>query len=246
MRNTDCNTFFELVVLHNLYLKLDVKWWLHTVSKWFIRESLKEFGSYRVHLGKAHLFLITRDPSLLIRPVSEALVEVLDPNLVGSRVSGFRIQVDPWRPLVWGQIKQFCAVLFGSQWSILRCVCVHVEVSVHYEVICLSDSTTITQQLEQKKTPHRILNRPHTLTARITISSECHVNFFLFCINDQKLTHQLLTSWETTPDRYLVSKPWVFFFPYLFCDGFKCISGRVSSLLFAQVEVCLPPCFQLY
>ncbi|XP_016363570.1 peptidyl-prolyl cis-trans isomerase-like 2 [Sinocyclocheilus anshuiensis] len=40
------------------------------------------------------------------------------------------------------------------------------------KVICLSDSTTITQQLEQKKTPRRILNQPHSLTARITISSE--------------------------------------------------------------------------
>ncbi len=190
--------------------------------------------------GKSTFILITRDPSLLIRPVSEALVEVLDPNLVGSRVSGFRIQVDPWRPLVWGQIKQFCAVLFGSQWSILRCVCVHVEVSVHYEVICLSDSTTITQQLEQKKTPHRILNRPHTLTARITISSECHVNFFLFCINDQKLTHQLLTSWETTPDRYLVSKPWGFFF-HTYSAMVLSASLAVSQVFFSPRLKCVCP-----
>lgn len=50
------------------------------------------------------------------------------------------------------------ALLFGLV-CVRACARAYEKVSQHYEVICLSDSTTITQQLERKKTPRRILNK---------------------------------------------------------------------------------------
>lgn len=47
---------------------------------------LREFGSTLVHLVKAYLFKITQGYQYQTQPVLEALVKVLDPNMLGSQV----------------------------------------------------------------------------------------------------------------------------------------------------------------
>ncbi len=61
--------------------------------------------------GKSTFILITQDPSLLIpnptRVRGTRRSFGPEPARVSGRVSGFRIQVDPWRPLAWSPVWSF-------------------------------------------------------------------------------------------------------------------------------------------